>query len=95
MQVHIIGDETIEQNCLKIIDENGEETLSCEKFADLKKENVIKIISRDTLDVSEVTVWSACIRWAKQERQRQGRQVGRFLSVKVVYHSFFSLLFHV
>ncbi len=49
--------------------------LSCENFADLKKETMWKIISRDTLDVSEVTVWSACVRWAKNECQRQGRLV--------------------
>ncbi len=69
-----MGNAEIEERCLELIDENAEEALDSDGFENLTLDTVKTIVSRDTLDINELDVWQACLRWAKAECQRQEKQ---------------------
>ncbi len=73
-----MGDDVIVKKCLDLIDRNGRATLASPGFAELSRETVKTVISRDTLDVpTEVDVWGACMKWAEAECKRQGKHVSQ------------------
>ena len=80
-----MGEKDIEQKCLRLIDENGAEALKSDGFENVALETVKKIISRDTLEIKELDVWLACLRWAEKECQRQDKQVS--ISVPLLFTS--------
>ncbi len=71
-----MGNKGIQQRCLELIDENTKEVLKSDGYENIELETLKMIISRDTLEVNELEVWLACVRWAGKECQRQGKKVG-------------------
>ena len=80
-----MGEKDIQQRCLELIDENTSGVMKSEGFVNIELETLKMIISRDTLEVKELDVWLACVRWAENQCQRQGKQVG----IIIVHYLFF------
>ncbi len=49
--------------------------MESDHFKDIRQDTLLKILSRDTLNVPETAVWQAAIQWAEKECSRQGKQV--------------------
>ena len=88
-----MGEKDIEQKCLRLIDENGAEALKSDGFENVTLETVKKIISRDTLEINELDVWQACLRWAEKECQRQDKQVSIFVEFWIFVHGKYLSIF--
>ena len=59
--------------CFSILDSNSEEILRCESFNCLDQEVLIEILTRDTLNCSEIVVFESLVKWANQQCLKQRR----------------------
>ncbi len=75
IQANYIGDNVVQEQCLQLIDMNATEALASTTCQNITHNTLKKIISRSTLNIEEIDVWRACLVWAENECQRQGRQV--------------------
>ena len=75
LQACRMDDKDIEKKCLALADENGKRMIESYGFKTLTQETLKKIISRDTLEVRELDLWLACLKWAAEECRRQQKVV--------------------
>lgn len=74
----------LRQNAMLEIDKSGDHFLKQPEFSNLHYQDVLDIVTRDTLQVSsENVVYCAIMRWADAECQRKGL-VTEDLNVKAV-----------
>ncbi|CAL1527146.1 unnamed protein product [Lymnaea stagnalis] len=59
------------QRCWEVIDAQAEESLLSEGFTDIDKRTLETILSRETLNTKELSIFNAVCRWAKTECMRQ------------------------
>ena len=59
-----MGEKSIVQKCLKMIDEQAELILNSNDFLHLPKSVLEMIVKRETLDIAEIGVFNACMKWA-------------------------------
>ena len=78
-----MGENSLEEKCLDLLDSNAQNALRSEAFSKIKLSTVERILQRDTLNVEEIHIYNACIRWAKAECDRQ--------LIEVDLHSFHGL----
>ena len=70
-----MGERELEEKCLSLIDESATETIKSEAFSRISSKTIEKIVKRDTLDVDELQVFKACVKWAEVECHRQKMEV--------------------
>ncbi len=75
LQAYSLGDLEIEEKCLKLIDEYGEKTLDSQGFPTIQKSTLNKIMCRESLSASEVSVYRAAVRWAQTQCERLDKPV--------------------
>ncbi|KAH7726510.1 BTB/POZ domain-containing protein 6 [Aphelenchoides avenae] len=56
-----------ENICLDFIDENAEEVLNSDGFADVDESRLKVILARDSLNAAEIVVWYQTIHWAERK----------------------------
>ena len=59
------------QRCWQVIDAQAEEALRSEGFADIDHQTLDSILSRETLNAREASIFKAVMRWADAECRRQ------------------------
>ena len=69
----LFDDQELMQRCWNVIDIGAEEVVQSDSFTDIDFKTLQVILSRDTLDAKETTLFAAAIRWAEAECTRQGR----------------------
>ncbi|KAH7731177.1 BTB/POZ domain-containing protein 6 [Aphelenchoides avenae] len=65
----------IMSHCWDIIDSEAKDVLQSEQFLNVPHSLLLAIISRDRLDVKEITVYERTIEWAKEEAKRSGHDI--------------------
>ena len=60
-------DNILEQKCLKIIDRYANQFLQHSDFLAIDAPVIKSFISRDSLEVDELTLFNSCLRWSKTE----------------------------
>lgn len=63
------------QRCWEVIDAQAEEALRSEGFADIDHKTLETILSRETLNAREASVFVAVMRWAEAECKRRDMEV--------------------
>jgi len=71
-QSRLFEETELMQRCWDVIDAQAEIALKSEGFVDIDLHTLESILSRETLNCSEVTVFSAAFDWAKAEAIRRG-----------------------
>ena len=66
-----MGENTLEEKCLDLVDNFAENALESEAFTQITLSTVERILKRDTLNTEEIYIYKACIRWAGVECNRQ------------------------
>ena len=64
-----------------MIDEHAQKAFESEGLTQLTRTTLEMVLSRDTLEVEELDVYNACIRWANAECQRLHLEVDTFVNV--------------
>lgn len=59
------------QRCWQVIDAQAEEALRSEGFSDIDHQTLDSILSRETLNAREASIFKAAMRWAEAECRRQ------------------------
>ncbi|XP_033106401.1 BTB/POZ domain-containing protein 6-like [Anneissia japonica] len=70
-QSHLFDEEQLMQQCWEVIDAQTEVALRADSFVDIDFKTLQCILSRETLNVKEVALFHAAVRWAKAECKRQ------------------------
>ena len=70
---YLPDEQELMQSCWDVIDIQGEEAVQSESFTDIDFKTLEAILSRDTLDAKETTLFAAATRWAEAACTRQGR----------------------
>ncbi|XP_060535373.1 uncharacterized protein LOC132707505 isoform X2 [Cylas formicarius] len=74
----------VRHNCLLEIDKHGDHVLKQKEIVDLGYEDLLAIVTRDTLQVSsELVVYSATMRWCMHECKRRTLQT-QLINIKAV-----------
>lgn len=58
--------------CLQVVDMDAETIFKCESFTGVSGAMLAKILARDSLRASEMTVYDRTIAWAKAKLERFG-----------------------
>ena len=66
-----MGESNLEEKCLELLDELAHDALKSEVFTKITSSTVERILQRDTLNIEEMDVYKACVRWAEAECNRQ------------------------
>ena len=72
-QCRLFEEPELIQHCWDIIDTQSEKMLKSVSFTDIDHQTLKEILSRETLHVTEKTVFAAAMRWAEAECTRQGQ----------------------
>ena len=64
-------EEELVEHCWELIDKNTYDIVSSDEFVDLDKCLVESIVARESLNVREVDLFKAVVRWATSETERQ------------------------
>ena len=64
-----------------MIDKYAQKAFESEGFIQLARNSLQMVMRRDTLEVEELDVFKACIRWAEAECERLHLEVGTFVNV--------------
>lgn len=72
------------EKCLQIIQTKTEEVLKDPSFEEIDSATLYTILQQETLNVSELVLWEACLQWAKQECVRQSLEVSPMNQRKVL-----------
>ena len=67
----MMAERDIENMCLELLDESAEDALKSEAFTKITRSTVKRILKRDSLNVEELDIYKACVRWAEAECNRQ------------------------
>ncbi|XP_071961777.1 BTB/POZ domain-containing protein 3-like [Antedon mediterranea] len=70
-QSHLFDEHQLMQQCWEVIDAQTEVALRADSFVDIDFKTLQSILSRETLNVNEVALFHAAVRWAKAECKRQ------------------------
>lgn len=57
--------------CLEVIDCQTEQAFESPTFVDIDEETLKLILERETLNVKELNIYEACLKWAEHECERQ------------------------
>lgn len=71
MFVNMTDDCSVSRMIWNIVDTQAKEVLKSGLFVELSANNVMEIVSRDSLDAPEMAIYEACINWASAEVKRQ------------------------
>jgi len=74
-QSRLFEEPELMQRCWDVIDAQAEIALKSEGFTDIDSPTLLTIMQRETLNCSELTVFSAACEWAKAECIRRDEQV--------------------
>jgi len=73
-QSRLFEEAELMQRCWDVIDAQAEIALRSEGFTDIDFPTLLTIMQRETLNCSELTVFSAACRWSSAECERRGEQ---------------------
>ncbi|KAH7702131.1 hypothetical protein AAVH_18554 [Aphelenchoides avenae] len=65
--------EELQERCLEVFDKNAKKLLASKEFLQLSPYLVGRILSRDTLEIDEMTVFKHAVEWAKERIREQGK----------------------
>ncbi|MBZ3876354.1 BTB/POZ domain-containing protein 2 [Sciurus carolinensis] len=74
-QARLFDEPQLASLCLESIDKNTADAITAEGFTDIDLDTLVAVLERDTLGIREVRLFSAVVRWAEAECQRQQLQV--------------------
>lgn len=63
--------EELQERCLEVFDKNAKKLLASKEFLQLSSYLVGRILSRDTLEIDEMTVFKHAVEWAKERIRDQ------------------------
>ena len=68
----LFGEDDLSKSSLDFIRENTDDVIKTEGFSKLSHDSLKEIVKSDTLEVSELSLFNACLIWAANECERQG-----------------------
>ncbi|XP_071800936.1 BTB/POZ domain-containing protein 6-B-like [Asterias amurensis] len=71
-QSHLFEEPDLMQRCWEVIDAQAEVALSSDSFLDVDFKTLESILMRETLNVKEIVLFQAVLRWADAECNRKG-----------------------
>lgn len=83
-QARFFDQTDLAQNCLECIDKATIESLDSEGFTDIDRDTLAAILTRDSLEIPEVTLWKCVLSWAKAECIRQNLNSSDPLNIRLV-----------
>ncbi|VDD90832.1 unnamed protein product [Enterobius vermicularis] len=72
MQRRLFEEDELMTRCWKVVDANAEKVLTSDGFTEIDHSLLLQILSRETLIVTERSVYEAAMKWAKAECKRRG-----------------------
>ncbi|XP_060082921.1 BTB/POZ domain-containing protein 6-like [Ylistrum balloti] len=94
-QSHLHTEESMMEECLRMINKTPEVVLKSKSFLDLCGACVKRITESDNLNVDERMVYEAVIRWGEAECERQGLELTDSNVRKVLGDVFYTIRFPV
>ena len=92
-QSTLIDDEDLINECWKIIDKESEEIIKTDHFKDIDRNTLDDILSRDSLQSKEVSIFNAVLEWAKQACTRKSLPITAENQRKVLDDTFYKIRF--
>lgn len=74
-QGRLFEEQRLMQRCWEVIDAQAEEALHSEGFAEVDHKTLESILSRETLNAQEASIFTAVMKWSEAECCRQGLQM--------------------
>ena len=76
-QALLFDEETLADQCLRLIDKSSCEALASDCFLDLRLDTLIRVIGRDTLGIRELKLFRCLVRWAEHQCKLQDNPINR------------------